>query len=168
MAVIGVAGERPGTDDQPLFLRDREAHLDAELVGLACLSFPNAFNFRRMQCVELVLVLWTLAANAPGPLSPGIWENSVTVQSTRAARMYEPGTYIARISPTPLLMIVALADSVTVTDLALAAYERALEPRKLVTIAGGHFDPYLGNFEQASTSAISWFNGHLGQKASQP
>ena len=35
MAVIGVAGECPGTDDQPLFLRDREAHLDAELVGLA-------------------------------------------------------------------------------------------------------------------------------------
>jgi hypothetical protein len=70
MAVIGVAGERPRTDDQPLFLRDREAHLDAELVGLACLSFPDVFNFRRMQCVELVLVLWTLAANALGSLKP--------------------------------------------------------------------------------------------------
>src|SRR5471032_3403875 len=70
MPVIGVAGECPGTDDQPLFLRDREAHLNAELVGLACLSFPDAFNFRSMQCVEFVLVLWTLAANAPGPLKP--------------------------------------------------------------------------------------------------
>ena len=70
MAIIGAAVEPPRTDDQPLFLRDREAHLDAELVGLARLSFPDAFNFRRMQCVEFVLVLRTLAANAPGPLKP--------------------------------------------------------------------------------------------------
>lgn len=95
------------------------------------------------------------------PIPEGIWENSVTVRSTRAARMYEPGTWVSRVSPTPLLMVVALADTITVTDLALAAYERALEPKKLVTIHGGHFDPYLSQFHISSAAAIAWFREHL-------
>jgi fermentation-respiration switch protein FrsA (DUF1100 family) len=65
------------------------------------------------------------------PIPSGIWENSVTIRSTRAARMYEPGIWVPRVSPTPLLMVVGLSDTVTPTDLALAAYERALEPKKL-------------------------------------
>jgi cephalosporin-C deacetylase-like acetyl esterase len=91
----------------------------------------------------------------------GAWENNVTVRSTRAARMYEPGTWIGRISPTPLLLVVALQDKITVTDLALAAYERALAPKKLVTIQGGHFDPYLGQFPVSSAAAVGWFKEHL-------
>ena len=43
------------------------------------------------------------------------------------------------------------------------AYEQALEPKKLVTIDGGHFDPYLGQFAAASTAAVSWFRQHVGQ-----
>jgi uncharacterized protein len=95
------------------------------------------------------------------PIPPGIWENSVTSRSTRAARMYEPGIWVPRVSPTPLLMVVALNDTITVTDLALAAYERALEPKKLVTIQGGHFDPYLGQFPTSSAAAVAWFLEHL-------
>jgi hypothetical protein len=91
-----------------------------------------------------------------------VWENSVTIRSTRAARMYEPGLWVPRVSPTPLLMIVALNDVITVTGLALAAYERALEPKKLTLIAGGHFDPYLSGFEQSSAAARDWFRQHLG------
>ena len=75
--------------------------------------------------------------------------------------MYEPGAWIARVSPTPLLMIVALADHITLTDLELRAYEQALEPKKLVTIEGGHFDAYLGQFATASGAAVSWFRQHL-------
>jgi hypothetical protein len=41
--------------------------------------------------------------------------------------------------------------------LALKAYERALEPKRLVMIKGGHFDPYLGQFEAASRAATDWF-----------
>jgi cephalosporin-C deacetylase-like acetyl esterase len=99
------------------------------------------------------------------PIPAGIWENSVTIRSTRAARMYEPGIWAPRVSPTPLLMIVALADTITVTDLALAAYEKALQPKKLVTTQGGHFEPYLGQFSIASTAALSWFREHLGGRA---
>jgi uncharacterized protein len=95
------------------------------------------------------------------PVPEGVWQNIVTLRSTRAARMYEPGQWISRVSPTPLLLIVGLHDSITVADLALAAYERALQPKKLVTIDGGHFDPYLGQFAQASAAACDWFTEHL-------
>lgn len=95
------------------------------------------------------------------PLPDGVWENRATVRSNRAARMYEPGNWISRISPTPLLLVVALDDTVTVTDLALSAYERALQPKKLVTVPGGHFDPYLSQFEKSSSAALDWFREHL-------
>ena len=99
------------------------------------------------------------------PVPPGAWMNEVTVRSGRLSRMYEPGAWVARISPTPLLMIVALADHITLTDLELRAYERALEPKQLVTIAGGHFDAYLGQFAAASGAAVSWFRQHLHRDA---
>jgi fermentation-respiration switch protein FrsA (DUF1100 family) len=97
------------------------------------------------------------------PLPPGAWMNEVTVRSGRVARMYEPGAWIARVSPTPPLMIVAPADNITLPDLGLSAYEQALQPKKLVTIDGGHFDPYLRQFAATSTAAVSWFRQHLGQ-----
>jgi fermentation-respiration switch protein FrsA (DUF1100 family) len=95
------------------------------------------------------------------PIPEGTWENTVTVRSTRAARMYEPGVWIRRVSPTPLLMVVALNDTITVTDLALGAYERALEPKRLELVPGGHFDPYRSSFTQASRAAREWFREHL-------
>jgi hypothetical protein len=96
------------------------------------------------------------------PVPEGAWENSVTVRSTRAARMYEPGNWISRVSPTPLLMVVAMRDTITLTDLELAAYERALQPKRLALIEGGHFDPYLSQFETSSRAALAWFREHLG------
>ena len=42
--------------------------------------------------------------------------------------MYEPGNWVARVSPTPLLMIVAWHDPITLTDLALGA-----SPTKIAT-----------------------------------
>lgn len=90
------------------------------------------------------------------------WENKVTVRSTRLARMYEPGIWVSRVSPTPLMLIVAQDDKVTLTDLELAAYERALEPKKLVLVPGGHFDPYLAQFDRAAGAATQWLRTHLG------
>lgn len=89
------------------------------------------------------------------------WINDVTLRSTEMAREYEPDTSIHRISPTPLLMIVADQDHVTPTDLALAAYERALQPKKLVVLKGGHFVPYVEQFSESSGAAIDWFCEHL-------
>ncbi|WP_206240051.1 alpha/beta hydrolase [Novosphingobium terrae] len=95
------------------------------------------------------------------PVPEGIWENSITLRSNRWARMYSPGDFVDRVSPTPLLMVVAKHDHIAVTDLALRAYERALEPKKLALIDGGHFDPYLDEFPVASKAAADWFKAHL-------
>jgi hypothetical protein len=91
----------------------------------------------------------------------GSWTNDVTLRSTRAARSYEPRVWVPRVSPTPLLMVVAMQDIITVTDLALSAYETALQPKRLVTIHGGHFAPYLEAFDVARKAAIEWFVEHL-------
>jgi fermentation-respiration switch protein FrsA (DUF1100 family) len=95
------------------------------------------------------------------PIPAGFWENEITLRSTRAARMYEPGIWISRVSPTPLLLVVAREDKLTVADLALAAYERALQPKRLALIPGGHFDPYLDQFPLAVAAATEWFREHL-------
>lgn len=96
------------------------------------------------------------------PIQAGLWENEITLRSTQAARTYEPGAWISRVSPTPLLLVVARDDKITLTDLALAAYERALEPKRLALVSGGHFDPYLGQFALAEAAATAWFREHLG------
>ncbi len=70
MAVIGVAGKRPGSDDQALFVSDRDARFDAELVGLAALALADALGFLRMQGIQLVLVLGPLGADALGQGHP--------------------------------------------------------------------------------------------------
>jgi hypothetical protein len=58
-------------------------------------------------------------------------------------------------------MIVGLNDTITLSDLALAGYQRALQPTKLVTIPGGHFDPYTDQFDKAAGAARDWFIEHL-------
>ncbi|MFM0557577.1 alpha/beta hydrolase, partial [Paraburkholderia sediminicola] len=95
------------------------------------------------------------------PVPAGVWENRLTLRSTRWARMYSPGEFIDRVSPTPLLMLVAQHDHIAVTDLALKAYEQALEPKRMVMLKGGHFDPYLAELPSASREAADWFRIHL-------
>jgi uncharacterized protein len=92
------------------------------------------------------------------------WKNEVTLRSVEMFTEYEPGSYVSFISPTPLLMVVALGDVLTVADLALAAYERALEPKRLVTLQGGHFDAYIKDFEASSKPTVEWFTRHLASK----
>ncbi len=89
------------------------------------------------------------------------WRNEVTLRSIEMILDYEPGAHIAHISPTPLLMIVGLTDHLTAADQALAAYERALEPKRLLTLKGGHFDAYTQDFDAASGAACQWFSEHL-------
>jgi len=141
--------ERLGDDDERAQFRG-EPPRRQQVVG-DDLSVPA--SYRSMDAISFYLQ----------PLQAGAWTNEVTVRSGRVARMYEPGAWIARVSPTPLLMIVALADHITLTDLQLSAYEQALEPKKLVTIGGGHFDPYVRQFAAASNTAVSWFHQHLGK-----
>ncbi|KUJ20147.1 alpha/beta-hydrolase [Mollisia scopiformis] len=72
------------------------------------------------------------------------WKNEVTVKSMEELRAYNPSSHIHHISPAPLLMTVASSDILTPADLALTAYSKALEPKELHLIPGGHFDGYAG------------------------
>jgi uncharacterized protein len=47
------------------------------------------------------------------------------------------------ISPTPLLMVIAEHDVTAPGDLALRAYNKALEPKQLVILPGAHFDGFV-------------------------
>jgi len=90
------------------------------------------------------------------------WHNEVTLRSVEMFLEYEPGGYISRVSPTPLLMVVAAGDVLTVSDLAIGAYEEAREPKKLVILPGGHFGAYTGpDFDVSSGAARDWLVQHL-------
>jgi uncharacterized protein len=90
------------------------------------------------------------------------WRNEVTLRTVEMLSEYEPIAYIANIAPTPLLMIVARDDHLTPARLALGAYEEAREPKRLVLLAGGHFDAYVDAFDASSGPAVAWFKEHLG------
>ncbi len=96
------------------------------------------------------------------------WKNEVTVRTVEMLMEYEPGTYIERISPTPLLMIIAAGDHLAVADEAFAAFNLAREPKKLVVLPTGHFEAYVApGFEMASGAARDWFVQHLRQGIEQ-
>ncbi|MFK0160873.1 alpha/beta hydrolase [Streptomyces sp. NPDC090493] len=93
------------------------------------------------------------------------FDHKVTLRSSLKAQMYDPGVWIDRISPTPLLMIVGLQDVVTPTDTQLAAFEQAGEPKKLITYDGDHFSAYDDHFKETGGGARDWFVQHLAPTA---
>jgi fermentation-respiration switch protein FrsA (DUF1100 family) len=90
------------------------------------------------------------------------WRNETTLRSLEAARAYEPGNWIDRIGPKPLLMILADQDRTTPVDMQLDAYTRAREPKNLLLVEGGHYSAYQEHFDLTSAAAADWFSTHLG------
>jgi fermentation-respiration switch protein FrsA (DUF1100 family) len=105
---------------------------------------------------------WTWFTETAKTRAPA-WRNEVTLRTVEMLGEYEPGTYLPRVSPTPLLMLVAEADHLTPAHLAIDAYEQARQPKELVILPGGHFDAYVAGFERASGPARDWFVRHLGR-----
>jgi fermentation-respiration switch protein FrsA (DUF1100 family) len=140
-----------------LFDQDREARfaghppamipvVTADPAGQAALPTAGSYHW------------FTETGNTRAPA----WKNEVTVRTVEMLMEYEPGSYVERISPTPLLMIIAAGDHLAVADEAFATFNRALEPKKLVILPGGHFEAYVGpGFELASQAACDWFVQHL-------
>ena len=89
------------------------------------------------------------------------WKNSLTLRSMDLYRSVENSVFTPWISPTPLLMIVALEDDLAWPDLALDAYNQAKEPKKLVMLPGNHFCPYEAEFSLTGNEARDWFTRHL-------
>jgi fermentation-respiration switch protein FrsA (DUF1100 family) len=95
------------------------------------------------------------------PEERGNWRNEVTVRTWELYDEYEPGAFIDRIAPVPLLMILPLGDTMTPTEDAIAAYQRAGAPKHLVTVPGSHYAVYGQEFHRTSTAARDWFVAHL-------
>lgn len=89
------------------------------------------------------------------------WVNEITLRSLELARTYEPGVYIKRIAPSPLLMIVATDDALTPSDLQQDAFNEAHHPKKLMLLPGGHYGVYGEHFDKTSAAAAQWFAEHL-------
>jgi len=89
------------------------------------------------------------------------WRNEVTVRSIEMFTEYEPVAHIAAISPTPLLLMPAREDHLTPARLAIDAFEKAREPKKLTILPGGHFGAYVDGFPISSSAARDWFVEHL-------
>jgi fermentation-respiration switch protein FrsA (DUF1100 family) len=90
-----------------------------------------------------------------------IYPNEITLRSLELLMGYDPREYVARIAPTPLLMVLATHDTQTPYEGQLAAFERAGEPKRLVRVDGGHYDVYTKRFDQACGAACDWFVQHL-------
>lgn len=91
------------------------------------------------------------------------WVNKMTVQSLLKMLKNEPRAYVKRISPTPLLMVIAEEDRIVDVSTQLAAYGEAEEPKELLFMANtGHFEPYSGEkFDGNVMRQIAFLNKYL-------
>lgn len=96
------------------------------------------------------------------PENKGSWQNEITLRSMQLFTEYEPGDYIARIAPTPLMIVVGRHDHLTPADLTLTAYANALEPKKLLILDCMHFEAYTdAPFAISGPAQRDWFVQHL-------
>ena len=98
-------------------------------------------------------------AEALGPGTPDL--NEVTLRSRDLWLEYEPWAFMHRISPTPLLMIIAANDTRVPTRDQLQAYDRALEPKQLLLLDCAHYDPYTSRLDECCTAAREFLARHL-------
>ncbi|NNE73778.1 MAG: alpha/beta fold hydrolase [Acidimicrobiales bacterium] len=83
------------------------------------------------------------------------WRNEVTIRNAFGTEpVFDPGLAIRHLDGTPILLIVATHDATAPTDMAVAAYDAAGEPKELLMIEGHHFAPYSGP-ERAEAAAAS-------------
>ncbi len=102
---------------------------------------------------------WFLAAG--GAAGTG-WQNQVWLRSIVGNEpAFDPGVAVAHLRA-PVLFVVATQDIVASTEAAVAAFDRAPEPKELVMIEGHHFTPYSGPAcVQASEAARDFFLRYL-------
>ena len=73
------------------------------------------------------------------------WQNHFTL-SMSAEPPFDPFVCVSHVAPAAvLLMVVATHDVVASTEVALAAFERAHEPKQLQMVEGHHFVDYQGD-----------------------
>ena len=70
---------------------------------------------------------------------------------------HNPRPFIPLIAPTPLLLTIAVDDTITLTDLQLAAFGEAREPKQLQLLRGNHFMVYHGPLFERNVSTQTEF-----------
>lgn len=146
--LIGDLREQLNEDRRARFQGEEPAYMPVvseELLGDAALPTQDSYRW----------FTETKEKRAPN------WENEVTLKTIELMTEYAPRDYVERISPTPLRMIIAEGDHLAVQDAAFDTYEKAREPKSLVTLDGGHFEAYVEAFDESSTAAEEWFLKHL-------
>jgi dienelactone hydrolase len=128
---------------------DRDARARGEPAGLTKAALPGSETEE-----------WARASDVAG-----VYPNALTLRSLELLRTYEPISFIARIAPTPLLMIVADQDVQTPVAWQREAFELAGAPKQLVSLPGRHYDPYMSLFGASSQAARDWFLAHLSHAA---
>lgn len=89
------------------------------------------------------------------------WRNELTLRTADNTLEFDAMPYAARISPKPLLVIVAEKDPLTPPDVTMAAFEAAGQPKSLLQLSGDHYGPYQEHFEAAAGAARDWLSNHL-------
>jgi uncharacterized protein len=89
------------------------------------------------------------------------WENHFTLTMTDDPR-FDPFVCARHVSPAALLMVVASRDTVAATEVALAAFEQAADPKQLELVEGHHFVDYQGPaFDDAVGVMTEFLLAHL-------
>jgi fermentation-respiration switch protein FrsA (DUF1100 family) len=141
---------------QDAFEADREARFRGEPPAMVPVVDPDPMAVSALPTPDS----WEWFSRTGETRAPS-WRNEVTLRSVEMFWEYEPGAHIQWVSPTPLLIVVAEGDHLTVSDLAFEAFERAREPKRLAILDGGHFDAYVKDFDAAGGAARDWFAEHL-------
>lgn len=111
-------------------------------------------------CLNPSREAYDFLAGAAGDMAPN-WRNECTLRAVEKLIEYEPRPYIRWISPTPLLMVVASDDVAAVTDITLASYTEAREPKELRVVNCRHFELYVQHFDESSSVAAEFLVKHL-------
>jgi len=137
-----------------LFQEDRLARAAGKAAGTIPIIDPNPLATSALQISEAQewFAEWAKSTD---------WKNEVTVKTMEEFRSYNPSSNIHHISPTPLLMTVAENDVLMPTDLALTAYAKALEPKELQILPGGHFGIFGPTFEKSVERQVDFLKKTL-------
>jgi fermentation-respiration switch protein FrsA (DUF1100 family) len=76
---------------------------------------------------------------------------------------FHPEWVVDKIAPRPILFITTDDDRLVPPEESYALYEKAGEPKKLVTLKGfGHYEVYVEPaFSQVMDETVAWFRQHL-------
>ena len=90
------------------------------------------------------------------------WINELTFQTIDRLLEFEPGDYLPRFAPRPVLLAVVEDDEINPEQYSLDALDKTDGPKKLLRlVGGGHYSVYREHFDAVSSAARDWFAEHL-------